>query len=152
MSIIHLPRRIEPAPRRTTTPTRRDRTQSTTAPTSPRRERVVVRTPRISPVAKSAIVLGFALAAVLYGNLTSGGRQVELYNLQNQLATAQSSYAEQVGSYTNLSAPGVIASPASTLHLVEPQTLMQIPSTSLGATLPLPKFNGYAPVTPRTMR
>jgi hypothetical protein len=53
---------------------------------------------------------------------------------------------------TNVSTPSQIASQASVLHLVDPVSVIQVPSTSLDAPLPLPKFTGYAPVTSRTTR
>jgi hypothetical protein len=88
----------------------------------------------------------------MFGVLENAARQVRLHNLQVQLETDQSGYATQVGAVSNLSAPNVVASQASSLHLVDPLTVTQVPSTSLAATLPLPKFLGSAPVTPRTSR
>jgi len=79
-------------------------------------------------------------------------RQMEIHRLQVQLLQDQSSYAVQIGSLTEKSAPSLIASQAGALHLVEPLTVTQVPSTSLDVILPLPKFSGYAPVTSRTIR
>ena len=50
------------------------------------------------------------------------------------------------------SAPSLIATKAGAFHLVDPTSVTQIPSTSLDAPLPLPKFSGYAPATSRTIR
>jgi hypothetical protein len=79
-------------------------------------------------------------------------RQVQLHQLQTQLLQVQSSYAEQVGAMTNISSPGQVAAQAGIMHLVDPVSLTQVPSTSLDAPLSLPKFLGYAPVTSRTNR
>jgi hypothetical protein len=79
-------------------------------------------------------------------------RQMEIHQLQSKLLQDQSTYAVQVGSLTNQSAPSQIATQAGALHLVEPVTVTQVPSTSLDVILPLPKFSGYAPVTSRTLR
>lgn len=79
-------------------------------------------------------------------------RQIQIHALQTQLLQDQSSYAEQVGSTTNQSAPSQIATEAGSLHLVNPLSVTQVASTSLDAPLPLPKFLGYAPATSRTVR
>ena len=88
----------------------------------------------------------------LAGSMLVANRQIQIHQLQNELLQAQSSYAEQVGTLTNMSAPGQIAAQAGALHLVDPLSVTQVPSTSLDAPLPLPKFIGYAPVTSRTSR
>jgi len=94
------------------------------------------------------LALGFSLA----GTMVEANRQIQIHALQNQLLQEQSSYAVQVGSLTNLSAPSQIATQAGALHLVDPTSVTQVPSTSLDAPLPLPKFLGYAPATSRTLR
>ena len=97
-------------------------------------------------------MLVVAVALSLAGSMFEANRQVEIHQLQSQLLQDQSTLAEQLGSMTNPSAPSQVASRAGSLHLVEPVSVIQVPSTSLDATLPLPKFSGYAPVTPRTSR
>ena len=67
------------------------------------------------------------------GSMVVANRQVQLHALQSQLLQAQSTYAEQVGSLTDLSAPSQIATKAGALHLVDPLTVTQVPSTSLDA-------------------
>jgi hypothetical protein len=93
-----------------------------------------------------------ALALSLAGSMFEANRQIEIHNLQSQLLQEQSTYAVQAGSLTNLSAPSQIANQAGALHLVDPTSVTQVPSTSLDAPLPLPKFSGYAPATSRTIR
>jgi hypothetical protein len=93
-----------------------------------------------------------ALALTLAGSMLDANRQVEIHDLQSQLLQDQSTYAEQVGNLTIISAPSQIATKAGALHLVDPVSVTQVPSTSLDAPLPLPKFSGYAPVTSRTNR
>jgi hypothetical protein len=93
-----------------------------------------------------------ALSLSLAGSMIEANRQIEIHTLQTQLLQEQSAYAVQVGSLTNLSAPSQIATQAGALHLVDPSTVTQIPSKSLDAPLPLPKFLGYAPATSRTIR
>jgi len=101
---------------------------------------------------KSAIVVVVALALSLGGSMVVANRQIQLHNLQSQLLQEQSTYAEQVGSLTLMAAPSKIATQAGALHLVSPISETQVPSTSLDAPLPLPKFLGYAPATSRTNR
>jgi Na+-transporting NADH:ubiquinone oxidoreductase subunit NqrC len=101
---------------------------------------------------KSTVIVVVALALSLAGSMVVANRQVEIHQLQSQLLQDQSTYAEQVGTMTNVSTPSQIASQASVLHLVDPVSVIQVPSTSLDAPLPLPKFTGYAPVTSRTTR
>lgn len=93
-----------------------------------------------------------ALALSIAGSMFDANRQVEIHQLQSQLLQDQSTYAEQVGTLTVMSAPSEIATQAGALHLVEPVSVTQVPSTSLDAPLPLPRFSGYAPVTSRTTR
>jgi hypothetical protein len=101
---------------------------------------------------KSAIIVVLALALSLAGSMVQANRQVEIHSLQSQLLQEQSTFAVQVGLLTNLSAPSQIATQAGALHLVDPTSVTQVPSTSLDAPLPLPKFLGYAPATSRTLR
>ncbi len=99
--------------------------------------------------------MALVVAAVLLslcGSMLETNRQVELHRLQSEVLQAQSTYATQVGTFTNLSTPSVVVSQATTLHLVNPTSVTQVPTTSLDAILPLPKFVGYAPVTSRTQR
>jgi hypothetical protein len=79
-------------------------------------------------------------------------RQMQIHQLQTELLQDQSTYAVRVGALTEKSAPSLIASQAGALHLVQPASVTQVPSTSLDVILPLPKFSGYAPVTSRTIR
>lgn len=88
----------------------------------------------------------------LGGSMWVANRQIEIHTLQSQLLQEQSNFAEQVGSLTNLSAPSQIATQAGALHLVDPVSVTQVPTTSLDKPLPLPKFLGYAPATSRTIR
>lgn len=88
----------------------------------------------------------------MVGSMVVANRQVEIHQLQSQLLQVQSSYAQQVATLTNMSAPGQIALRAGGLHLVDPVSVTQVLSTSLDAPLPLPKFLGPAPVTSRTNR
>jgi hypothetical protein len=101
---------------------------------------------------KSTVIVVIALALSLAGSMVVANRQVEIHQLQSQLLQDQSTYAEQVGTMSNVSTPSQIASRASALHLADPVSVIQVPSTSLDAPLPLPKFTGYAPVTSRTLR
>lgn len=101
---------------------------------------------------RSALVVVAALVLSLAGSMFEANRQIEIHSLQSQLLQEQSAYAEQVGSLTNLSAPSQIATQAGALHLVDPTSVSQVPSTSLDQPLPLPKFSGYAPATSRTVR
>ena len=149
MSVISFPRRAEP--RRPLARPVSTRPASHRA-RAPRRD-VVVQRWRGTPAArKSAVIVVLALALSLAGSMVEANRQIEIHQLQSELLQQQSTYAEHVGSLTNLSAPSQIATQAGALHLVDPTVVTQIPSTSLDAPLPLPKFLGYAPATSRTLR
>ncbi|MGD1012862.1 MAG: hypothetical protein ABR963_00525 [Acidimicrobiales bacterium] len=144
MSVISFPRRIETRPSRPQSPpVARERVR--------RRHLSAVWT-RSSTPRKSAFVLTAALVISISGSMFVANRQMQIHQLQNQLLQDQSTYAVQIGSLTEKSAPSLIASQAGSLHLVEPVTVTQVPSTSLDVILPLPKFSGYAPVTSRTIR
>jgi len=150
VSVISFPRRVDT--RRP--PTRR---APSTRPAShradaPRRGVATKRWRATSSSRKSAIVVVLALMLSLAGSMFEANRQIEIHALQSQLLQEQSTYAVQVGSLTNLSAPSQIATQAGALHLVDPTSVTQVPSTSLDAPLPLPKFLGYAPATSRTLR
>ena len=146
MSIISIPRRAD-SPRRSG---QRAPLRPVATPASTRV--APARAPRVSPLVKSVSVILLAAVVSMVGVMENAARQVRLHTLQLELAAAQSAYATQVGAVSNLSAPNVVASHASSLHLVDPVTVSQVPSTSLAATLPLPKFLDSAPVTPRTSR
>ncbi len=150
MSVISFPRRVDtrrPAPRQT----------PSTQPVSrrakaPRRDVAARRWRGTSSSRKSVTIVVLALALSLAGSMFEANRQIEIHSLQSQLLQEQSTYAVQVGSLTNLSAPSQIATQAGALHLVDPTSVTQVPSTSLDAPLSLPKFSGYAPATSRTIR
>jgi type II secretory pathway pseudopilin PulG len=106
----------------------------------------------LSALKKSVAIVALAVLIALFGSMLETNRQVELHQLQSEVLQQQSSYAQQVSSLTNLSAPSVVVSQANALHLVNPTSVTQVPATSLDAILPLPNFSGYAPVTSRTQR
>lgn len=147
MSVISFPRRVD-----TRRPPARPTSRPTHAQPAPRRAEAAQRWRSTSSARKAAAVFIVALAICLAGSMIEANRQIEIHQLQSQLLQQQSSYAEQVGSLTNLSAPSQIATQAGALRLVDPTTVTQVPSTSLDAPLPLPKFIGYAPATSRTNR
>jgi hypothetical protein len=157
VSVISFPRRVDDtrrAPARPSAPARpaaptRPRTHRAPAP---RRAAATRQWGRTSSARKAAILVVLALMIALGGSMFEANRQIEIHTLQSQLLQDQSTYAVNVGSLSNLSAPSQIATKAGALHLVDPTSVAQIPSTSLDAPLPLPKFSGYAPATSRTAR
>ncbi|MDH2904123.1 MAG: hypothetical protein PXZ08_09270 [Actinomycetota bacterium] len=161
MSVVSLPRRdiVTPRSRTGSAPTRvRPAKRSATTPTTrretrPRHASSQGRLASISVVKKSVAIVVAAVMVSLFGSMLETNRQVELHQLQSQVLQAQSTYANQVSSLTNLSTPSVVVTQANSLHLVNPTSVTQVPATtSLDAILPLPKFSGYAPVTSRTQR
>lgn len=154
MSIISFPRRIEPQPRRATpTDTRRSTPRTVHRSSTPARRATKQGLWASQPVARRAgFIVVIALLVSLAGSMAEANRQVQLHQLQTNLLQMQSNYAEQVGSSSNPSAPSQIASQAGAMHLVNPMTVVQVPTTSLDAPLPTPKFIGYAPATSRTVR
>jgi len=147
VSVISFPRRAD-----TLRPTSRTVRPAAHRAPAPRRDVAVRRWRGTSSARKAATVVVVALALSLTGSMLEANRQIEIHNLQSQLLQDQSTYAVQTGSLTNLSAPSQIATQAGALHLVDPTSVTQVPSTSLDAPLPLPKFTGYAPATSRTVR
>ncbi len=151
MSVISLPRRTEVRERvrpATKTTTRRPAHRAKAA----RRRAVVTVWKSASTARRSALIVMVAIVISLSGSMLVSSRQIEIHQLKSQLLQVQSSYAVQVGTMTNSSAPSQIAAQAGALHLVEPVSVDQVPSTSLDAPLPLPKFSGSAPATSRTIR
>ena len=144
MSVVTLPRRVAAPPRRVAAPAAPTRVAT--------REAAHSRVARTSTARRSVVIVVIALALSISGSMLAANRQVQIHQLQSQLLQLQSNYAQQVGSLTNLAAPGQIAEQAGVLHLVDPVSVTQVPSTSLDAPLPLPKFLGSAPVTSRTRR
>jgi hypothetical protein len=119
---------------------------------APRRAAATTTLRRTSSGGRAAVIVVVALVLSLAGTMVEANRQIEIHTLQSQLLQEQSNYAVKVGSLTDLAAPSQIATKAGALHLVDPTSVTQVPSTSLDAPLPLPKFSGYAPATSRTIR
>ncbi len=149
MSVITFPRRVE---RRLGSPSRPAVRTGEHRATVTHQPLVRTRWRNTSATRRSIIIMGAALVVSLSGSMVVANRQVQLQRLQSALLQAQSNYAVQVGSMTNASAPSQIASKAGALHLVDPTSVTQVPVTSLERPLPIPQFNGYAPVTSRTSR
>ncbi len=152
MSVVSIPRRVgvrRPA-RELTRPTTRRR--PTHVASAPRRSAVATKLRGAASHRVAAVIVIVALMLSLAGSMVVANRQIQLHTLQSQLLQAQSTYAEQIGSWSGLSAPSQIATKAGALHLVDPTSVTQVASTSLDAPLPLPKFLGYAPATSRTLR
>ncbi|MGH9020029.1 MAG: hypothetical protein ACRDV0_03315 [Acidimicrobiales bacterium] len=145
MSVVTLPRRVDERPAR---PSVRAHHRAA----APRRHAVRARWMGATAPRRAAALVGVALAVSIAGSMIVANRQVEIHQLQSRLLQLQSTYAEQVGTLTNDASPGQIAERAGVLHLVDPTSVTQVPSTSLDAPLPLPKFFGSAPVTSRTQR
>lgn len=150
MSVITFPRRVDVGPARRSTSSRTKRA-SRRALAAHRRERGSL-WQGSRAVRRSSIVVAVALVLSIAGSMLDANRQIQIHEIQSQLLQDQSTYAEQVGTLTVKSAPSQITSQAGVLHLVDPVSVTQVPSTSLDAPLPLPKFSGYAPVTSRTIR
>jgi hypothetical protein len=139
MSVITFPRSTSRPIRRETPPSK----VTTTAPgrTKSRHRRPISRRwTALAPSGRAAIIGAVAMFVVLVGNTYTAQRQIELHNLQAQLLQAQSSYAQQVSDYTNIAAPGRVATDAGNLHLVEPTSVTQIASVPLTTPLALPTF------------
>ncbi|MEO9180368.1 MAG: hypothetical protein ABI298_01815 [Acidimicrobiales bacterium] len=155
MSVISIPRRVNTRPTRTNSRPQvrpQARRQPSHEAAAPRRASVTKTVRRTSTLRKSSVVVIVALALSIGGSMVVANRQIQLHALQNQLLQAQSTYAEQVGSLTDLSAPSQVATKAGALHLVYPVSVTQVLSTSLDKPLRLPMFLGYAPATSRTHR
>jgi uncharacterized protein HemX len=155
VSVVTLPRRVDPGRTRPSSrPAARPdlRRRPTHEAVAPRRRALTRPWRQASSLRRACVIVIVALALSMAGSMVVANRQVQLHALQSQLLQAQSTYAEQVGSNTDLAAPSLIATKAGALHLVDPVSVTQVPSTSLDEPLRLPKFLGYAPATSRTIR
>jgi hypothetical protein len=157
VSVISFPRRIDDTRRAPVRPSTLPRPAAPARPkthvaVAPRRAEATRQWRGTPSTRKAAVVVVLALAVALGGSMFEANRQIEIHALQSQLLQDQSTYAVNVGSLSDLSAPSLIATKAGAFHLVDPTSVTQIPSTSLDAPLPLPKFSGYAPATSRTLR
>ncbi len=152
MSIINLPRRIQPTTPRHRSP--KPVPNKPSAPSTSRTTRFESKQPAVRNrlLVKSAAVVILALVVSVFGALENAQRQVQLHNNQTELLNLESSYAVQLGTVSNLSAPNVIASNAASLHLVDPRSVSQIAATSLSDPLRTPVFTTPVIVTPRTSR
>jgi len=133
MSVVTLPRRIEPAPQRERAVAAHRATHKTTVVTKWRSNSAAVRV---------AVILILAASIVLLGNAYATQRQIEIHQMQVQLLKEQAAYAAQIAALTNSTAPAVIASRAAGLHLGAPSTVTQIQSVPLNVPLPPPALNG----------
>ena len=142
MSVVTFPRRVDRLVRDDVA-----RPQTRPAPT-----RVRVHRRAVSPARRSAIVVLVAVTVSVAGSMLAASRQVQLQVLQNELTTAQSRYAQAVSSVSSFSTPGVVATEARGLHLVDPTTITQVPAVSLAVPLAPPRFTTPVSVTSRTAR
>ena len=134
MSVISTPRRVALEPKRTTRASGR---RSATARVARRaaKRRVSITIPMI--------LLGLAvltIGALIFAN----ARQMQIGAMQRQLLDAQSSYATSVDAFTRAAAPERIATAAGHMHLVVPQTVIQIQQAPLDVRLAPPRFVGGA--------
>ena len=141
MSVISTPRRVSLEPKRSTRASGR---RTATARVARR-----ITTRRIS-ITLPAILL--ALAVLTIGALISANaRQMQIGAMQRQLLDAQSSYATSVDEFTRAAAPERIATAAGHMHLVVPQTVIQIHQAPLDVRLAPPCFVGGATVVSRVV-
>jgi len=141
MSVISTPRRVALEPKRTTPASGRRKASARVA------RRVTTR--RVS-ITIPAILLGLAvltIGALIFAN----ARQMQIGVMQRQLLDAQSSYATSVDAFTRAAAPERIATAAGRMHLVVPQTVIQIQQAPLDVRLAPPRFVGGAPEISRVV-
>lgn len=137
MSVISAPRRVTLEPRRSAPSTKRTRVA----------RRVANR--RVSTIVPITL---FAMAVLTIGALIlTNARQMQIGAMQRQLLDAQSNYATSVDAFTRAAAPERIATAAGHMHLVVPQTVIQIHSAPLDVPLGPPRIIGGATVTSRVV-
>ena len=134
MSVVTLPRRIDPAPARPRA--------AGSHRITPRRTGIISRWRSSSTTIKVSVVMITASLLVLMGNAYATQRQIEIHQMQTELLSAQARYAAQVAALTNSTAPAAIASKAVGLHLVLPTSVTQIQSVPLNIVLAPPVLNG----------
>lgn len=137
MSVISTPRRVALDVRRS-------------AP-SPKGSRIARRVANRRVSATVPITL-FAMAVLTIGALIfTNARQMQIGAMQRELLDAQSNYATSVDAFTRAAAPERIATAAGHMHLVVPQTVIQIHSAPLDVPLGLPRIIGGATPTSRVV-
>ena len=141
MSVVSSPRRVALAPKRTTrTPGKRAATARVARRVAQRRSSITIP------------VLLFGLAVLTIGALImANARQMQIGAMQRQLLDAQSSYATSVDAFTRAAAPERIATAAGHMHLVVPQTVIQIHQAPLNVRLAPPRFIGGAAAISRVV-
>ena len=134
MSVISTPRRVALEPKRATrAPGKRVSTARVARRVAKRRSSITMP------------VLLFGLAVLTIGALIlANARQMQIGAMQRQLLDAQSSYATSVDAFTRAAAPERIATAAGHMHLVVPQTVIQIHQAPLNVRLAPPRFVGGA--------
>jgi hypothetical protein len=141
VSVISTPRRVALEPKRST---RASGKRATTARVARRAAK------RRSSVTIPILLLGLAVLTI-GALILANARQMQIGAMQRQLLDAQSSYATSVDSFTRAAAPERIATAAGHMHLVVPQTVIQIHQAPLNVRLAPPRFIGGAAVTSRVV-
>jgi hypothetical protein len=141
VSVISPPRRVALEPKRST---RASGKRATTARVARRAAK------RRSSVTIPILLLGLAVLTI-GALILANARQMQIGAMQRQLLDAQSSYATSVDSFTRAAAPERIATAAGHMHLVVPQTVIQIHQAPLNVRLAPPRFIGGAAVTSRVV-
>ena len=141
MSVISTPRRVALEPKRTT------RTSGKRAASARVARRLARRRASFS-IPVLLVVLAFLTIGAL---ILANARQMQIGAMQRQLLDAQSSYATSVDAFTRAAAPERIATAAGHMHLVVPQTVIQIHQAPLNIRLAPPRFVGGAPEVSRVV-
>ena len=117
---------------RSTAPRRRE------APQRPPRLREIVRPSRRRrvPEVLAIVVVVSALMLVVVGQMVLAQGQLQLGHLNNALTAEASRHGQTVLKVAALETPSRISSEASSLQLVQPKKVLQLPMVSLSTPLP----------------
>ena len=129
-----------------------------TRATAPNRRVAPARPPRLKDVSKRSKrrrvpevlavgVLVLALIAIVVGQTVLAQDQLKLGHLNNALVAETSKHGQTVLRVAALETPSRISSEASSLQLVQPKKVLQLPMVSLSTPLPPIRIVGADPQT-----
>ncbi len=130
-----------------------------TRATAPNRRVAPARPPRLKDVSKRSKrrrvpevlavgVLVLALIAIVVGQTVLAQDQLKLGHLNNALVAETSKHGQTVLRVAALETPSRISSEASSLQLVQPKKVLQLPMVSLSTPLPPIQIVGATPQAP----
>ena len=125
-------------------------------PAPAKRRDQATRAPRLTGLARptrrrrlpqilAATVICMALLTIVVGQMALAQRQLQLGHLNSALTAESSKHGQTVLKVAALETPSRISSEASSLQLVQPKRVLQLPMVSLATPLPSIRIQGAVP-------